>query len=168
MNHAADVRETRDNITRLGQERDALELQARSREGVRREVIDQIEAATVNAANLDKRTLGTLARGLPAELLTAYGTAQTESGPIHVRINLLPIALRLLGPVAVKKALLAGLEYVPAGLEPDARAERLAAIGAELDALQTEEERLIREAAVMGEDIARRPDADPHYVLSRD
>ncbi len=81
----------------------------------------------------------------------------------HVVIDLLPVFIRMLGAAAVTKALLKDIDSIPAGLQPEARTERLAAIVAELRALESVEETLIRDS---GEAIARRADADPAAVLA--
>ena len=53
----------------------------------------------------------------------------------------------------------------PLALSKTAQAKRLAEVEAELDGLERREEALIRQAALAGTDILRRPDASPAAVL---
>lgn len=150
----------RESIQALKIEAARIESQSCSRDHVQRAVHDGVRDGESEAHS--PQTLQRLAAGQPATLLTVK--AMTSHG--QVSIDLLPIFIKVLGAPAVTKALLRGLDDIPVGLNPDARATRLEAIKTELYRLETSEEATIREAENAGEVIARRPEADPRCVLA--
>lgn len=160
------ITKTRDQIQGLKTEHVRLVAQPRSRQQVTEFVRDGVRDIETSAASETALMLERLAAGQPAELLTVNASAMTPQGPVSVSINLLPVMVRLLGGAAVRKALLLGAEDIPEGMAPAAREKRLTAISGELDDLQLQEEHLIREAALDGQDIPHRFDADPAYVLA--
>lgn len=78
---------------------------------------------------------------------------------------LAPLLAALLTPAALMNALGPLLASLPEGLGDADRKAQLAAIDAELWALELEEERLIVEAEARGEAVQRRADANPAAVL---
>lgn len=168
MSYAEQIQDLRGKITELRAEYSAMVAQPRCRDEVSRLVRDGVQDAAGVGERQTARTLAQLAAGLPVDLLAVNVSAMTAQGPVQVRIDLLPVMVRLLGAAAVRKALTAGVDAIPEGLPSDARAERLAAVTAELVDLQTKEENLIREAADAGQDIPRRPDAGARFVLALD
>ncbi len=77
-----------------------------------------------------------------------------------------PLLISVLGKAAIKKTLSALVDELPDGLEPVAKAKRLAAIEAELLRLEIEEEEFIVELEQAGETILRRADARPEIILA--
>lgn len=144
----------REQITALKGEQAAIISQPFSRDAVERAVRDGVKDCESISEAQTLHTLQRLAAGQPAPLLSVRESSS---------IDMLPIFVRMLGTAAVTKALLRGLDYIPAGLAPEARASRLAAIVAELHTLESSEEQLIRDG---GEAITRRVDADPAAVLA--
>lgn len=151
------ITEKRERIAALETEWEALEMQPRSRKQVEDIVTEQIDTAARKAPE-SLRTLQRLAAGHAADVLTVAAP--------HGRVDLLPVMVRLLGAGVVKAALLADIGQIPKGLESFSRGNRLAAIERELHELQTQEENLIREAKLTGQDIPRRPNAEPPYLLA--
>lgn len=151
------ITEKRERIATLETEWEALERQPRSRKQVEDIVTAQIDAAARKAPE-SLRTLQHLAAGHAAEILTVAAP--------YGRVDLLPVMVHLLGVEVVKAALLADIGQIPKGLESFSRGNRLAAIESELHELQTQEENLIREAKLTGQDIPRRPNAAPAYMLA--
>lgn len=145
----------REQIATLKIEQAAIISRPVSREAVAQAVRDGIKDCETISEAQTLQTLQRTAAGLPAPLLTVRAGT--------VAIDLLPMFIRMMGTAAVTKALLRGLDDIPEGLAPEARTNRLADIVAELRALETSEEALIRES---GDAIARRPDADPAAVLA--
>ena len=76
------------------------------------------------------------------------------------------LLISVLGKAAIKKTLSALVDELPDGLEPVAKAKRLAAIEAELLRLEIEEEEFIVELEQAGETILRRADARPEIILA--
>jgi hypothetical protein len=150
----------RESIHALQIEAAGIEFQWRSRDHVQEAVHEGVRGGESEAHTLP--TLQRLAAGQPAPLLTVK--AMTPHGTVS--IDLLPIFIKVLGAPAVTKSLLRGLDDIPVGLNPDARATRLETIKTELHRLETSEESTIREAENAGEAIARRPEADPRCVLA--
>ena len=144
----------REQITALKGEQAAIISQPFSRDAVERSVRDCVKDCESISEAQTLHTLQRLASGQPAPLLSVREGSY---------IDLLPVFVRMLGTAAVTKALLRGLDSIPVGLVPEARTDRLAAILAELRALEGSEETLIRES---GEAINRRADADPAAVLA--
>ena len=150
------INEIREQIAALKGEQAAIITQPVSRADVEQAVRDGVRGCEPFSEAAILQTLQRLAAGQPAPLLTV------RAGPVV--IDLLPVFIRMLGAAAVTKALLKDIDSIPAGLQPEARTERLAAIVTELQTLETDEETLIRES---GDDaIPRRPDADPAAVLA--
>lgn len=166
MNFSDQITKTREQIQGLETEHARLISQPRSRQQVTEFVRDGVRAIEPFATSETSLTLEHLSAGQQADLLTVNASAMTPQGPVHVTIDLLPLMVRLLGVDAVSKALLVGIDNIPAGLTPATRETQMAAITAELDGLQAREESLIREAAQSGQDIPRRLDADARFVLA--
>ena len=148
------IEQIRDQIAALQAERTAIIEQPVSRAAVEQAVRDGVKDCESVSEAQTLQTLQRLAAGQPAPLLSVRAGSS---------IDLLPVFVRMLGTAAVTKALLRGLDDIPVGLAPDARTKRLAAINAELAALELQEEALIRDG---GEVIHRRVDADPAAVLA--
>lgn len=167
MKFSEQIEAVRRHIGMCRGDRAAILAQQRSRQQVTEHVREAISDVVDTAAADNMLTLKRLATGQTTSLLTVNVSAMAPHGPVHVAIDLLPVMVRLLGAAAVRKALLAGIDDLPEGLTPAERAKRLAGLDDELDTLQTQEERLIREAALDGQDIPRRPDANPVIVLAK-
>lgn len=82
------------------------------------------------------------------------------------RVNLLPTMIAVLGVDAVRQGLSRFVERAEDGPSPAERAERLAAIDAELLDLEMAEERAVRVLETEGVEIIRRGDANPAVVLA--
>jgi hypothetical protein len=82
------------------------------------------------------------------------------------RVDLLPAMIAVLGIDTVRKGLSRFIARAEDGPSPAERAERLAAIDAEILSLEQAEERAIRSFEAAGIDIVRRGDASPAIVLS--
>lgn len=129
-------------------------------------VDEQISGYAVTGAAGRKLAIDRLAAGQPARLFTVATTVHTEQGPCAVVLDMGPILTQLLGEKVMRRAVESALLDVPEGLTPAARELQITDLYAELNDLQTEEERLIRDAARAGQDIPRRVDADPAVVLA--
>lgn len=166
MRHHDEVAALRERISALQAERQTLVFQARTRAEVRAEIEATVAHwQTIGAASLT-RELQRAALGAAPDLLTAHGTGPAAGGVAHVRLDLGPLLTAVLGPAAVRKALLATLDAVPEGMPAEARAARLAAIDADLEKLERDEERLVEMSQLDGDPIARRPDARPEIILA--
>jgi len=80
-------------------------------------------------------------------------------------VNAAGLFAALTGPDKLAAELCRHIPEGPGGLPAAERAERLAAIAAELFGAEVAEERLIEASEAAGVPIARRPDADPRAVL---
>ena len=100
--------------------------------------------------------------------LYAQGNAAVFQSPgaAPFSLDMGPLLISVLGKAAIKKTLSALVAELPDGLEPVAKAKRLAAIEAELLRLETEEEEIIVELEQAGETILRRADARPEIILA--
>jgi len=150
--------ELRQRIAAHQQERTTLTNQKRSRG----EVQACMQRAAEGWREAGERTLRQQAREI------AGGEAPqmlAEFVGINDRVSIGSALALVLGADAVATALQKYTEHIPEGLDKPAREARLAEIGAELDALEAEEERLIEEAEAAGEYIERRPDARPEIIL---
>jgi uncharacterized small protein (DUF1192 family) len=147
------IDELREKIRTLQGERKGLEAQPRSRSEVR----DRVEALV---QQWQREVRGEHSRNL--RLIAA--------GQFH---SLIPsdrighALVLLLGAERVTAALLADIDAVPEGLEVAEREQRIAAIDADLDQMEAEEEALIVCAEDAGERLPRRADARPEVVLGR-
>ena len=88
------------------------------------------------------------------------------NGVAPFSVDLGPLLVALLGEEAVLATLLKNKAIIPVGLKPAERTARLAAIAAELDRLEVEEEALIESSEMFGEQITRRRDARPEIILA--
>jgi hypothetical protein len=167
MKFLEQVTKTRERIQELKAELARVTAQPRSRQQVLEHVRESVRAIGPFAESENMLTLERLAAGQPANLLTVKASAMTTHGPVTVTVDLLPVMVRLLGVDAVHKALLTGVDGIDKGLPPTARKHQMQSIAASLDDLQTQEEHLIREAALDGCDIARRLDAEARFVLAQ-
>lgn len=166
MDHRQQVAALRDRIAALQSERATIAQQARTRADVRAEIERTIAQWQERGAATLAREVQRAALGAAPELLTAHGAGPAAGGVAHVRLDLGPLLVSVLGAGAMRKALLATLDAVPEGLDAAARAGRLAAIDADLDTTEREEERLICEAELLGDEIERRADARPEILLA--
>ena len=100
--------------------------------------------------------------------LYAQGNAAVFQSPgaAPFSLDMGPLLISVLGKAAIKKTLSALVDELPDGLEPVAKAKRLAAIEAELLRLEIEEEEFIVELEQAGETILRRADARPEIILA--
>jgi hypothetical protein len=144
----------RSRISELQNERAGLEAQSRTREEVRQRVAVTVRALHEQALKQNARHLMLLADGQHARLLEFTGE---DSNAL--------LAALVHGPEALERALLQQIELVPEGVLAAKRAERLAAISDELDAVETQEEALIVQSEETGEPVYRRGDARPEIVL---
>lgn len=165
MPYREEVEALRARIAALQPERQTLVLQARTRAEVRAEIERTVAHWQERGAAALTRELQRAALGAAPDLLTADGTGPAAGGVAHVRLDLGPLLVAVLGPAAVRKALVGALDAVPEGMPAEARAARLAEIDAELGQLEAEEERLVEMSELDGDPIARRPDARAEIVL---
>lgn len=144
----------------------ALKAQPRSRAQVAALAAEVVAKCAATGGDQMRQAVECLAAGQHAGLFTVTGSAMTVHGPVTLNIDLGPVLAHLLGAKVMRSALQTALTNIPEGLDPAARVERTAAIELELEDLQTAEERLIREAAHVGQDIPRRHDAAARIVLA--
>lgn len=161
-----EVEPLRARIAALQAERRTIALQARTRADVRAEIERTVAHWSDRGAATLTREVQRAALGAAPDLLTAHGAGPAAGGVAHVRLDLGPLLVSVLGASAVRKALLATLDSVPEGLDAEARAARLAEIDAELDRLEGEEEKLVEMSELDGDPIARRVDARPEIILA--
>lgn len=157
-----DIKTIRDKIAALTFQKQVIDAQPRSRDEVEMllaETLAQFEATA--AANM-ARTVAQLAAGHPASLLTLTG--MTPHGPVTIELG--PMFTSLLGTSSMLKAMQAALKSVPEGHAPKAKAKLLAGLVYDLDALYSDEEKIIRESEANGTPIQRRADVLPQYVLA--
>lgn len=150
------IEAVREHIRARHSERAALEDQPRSREEVRQKVAALVAEWRSAALKKHAMHLQLIAGGEHPSVL--------DFGSEHISG---PLLVLMLGAESVQQALLAGIDMVPEGSASDERASRCAAIDAELDDLETEEEALIVQAENAGEAIIRRADARPEIVLGK-
>ena len=133
----------------------------------RREVecapLPRAEAIAMIRANIEKAA---------AEWRAGFSLAPVRAYPPYaigaLRLDTVPPAV--ITPDLLEKALIAALDASPRqfadGPPARERPAALAAIDAEILALEIDEERAICEAEAIGQQIDRRPDADPRAVLA--
>jgi hypothetical protein len=125
---------------------------------------DHADARAKQVAGIDAARLMTGARGHSA-LLALQGHHGQRYDDSTLR-DVFALICAALGRKALRALYQPALAALPAGLDKDAKAARLAEIATDLDRLEAEEERLICEAAEQGIDVQRRPDARPEIVLA--
>lgn len=148
--------QVRQRIAALQAERAALTTNRRTRHEVAAMLDRKLSAWQRGAATLVQREVAALLAGRPASMMRVRITGDS--------IDLGPLILLAVDPDRLRAALTAALtDAAPGDDVPDA-AGRVAEIAAELDRLETIEERLCVEKGA-----ARRPDARPEIILaSRD
>lgn len=157
------LKDIRDKIAALQFQQNAINSQTRSRDEVEIMLATTLTQFEVTAAANMARTVAQLAAGQPATLFTLTG--QTAHGPVSFDLG--PMFTSLLGTAAMLKAMQAALKSVPEGMAPKAKTEALTALSCELDTLQTDEEKLVRDSELSGVPIPRRTGAAPSYVLAK-
>jgi hypothetical protein len=145
-----------------------LELSSQKRSGAEVGAMVDGMIAGWSAAGLQAlgRDLARAANGEPVDPLTLRSAAPVAAAPpgvAQISLNLGPLLVAMLGPDAVKAAFAGVLATLPPGTDRAERLKRLEAIGAELDALERDEETMI---VASGGAIERRPDARPQIILA--
>lgn len=168
MNIQKQILAARAKIEILKRERAGILASPRSRAQVAALVDDHLTSFASAGAADRQLAVERLAAGQQAGLFMVSATAVTAQGPVSVNVNMGPILAQLFGAEVLRKALETAVQSIPEGMSPEAREERLAAIAAELDRLQTQEEGHIRDAELTGEAIPRRLDAEARFVLALD
>lgn len=155
---STNITNLRRKIADLQAERRDVESRGRSRAEVRASIESFARGAA--AAGRDR-----VDRAIIDDDLTAAFTLRDPAPGQYP--NIAPLLAALMGADALAAALCVGLDaLIPEGMPPEARRVRLAEIAAELDKLETAEERLIEASEARGEPIARRPDCRPEIVLA--
>jgi hypothetical protein len=154
----------RGQIRTLQAERTELQQQRWSRGEVAGKVRQMVQQWDADAASKNALHLRWMARGDHGFKLLTANTVDTGSEGIYATLG--PAAVHLLGADLVTARLLAGIQHVPEGLDTAERLARIAAIGAELDRLEGDEERAVCAAEADGVDVLRRADARPEIVLA--
>lgn len=164
MARPTQIESLRRQIAALQAERLDLSSQTRSRTEVAALVDRMVSNWATTGLQGVARDLMRVANGEAAEPLTLRGAAPVAAAPgvAQFNLNLGPLLCTLMGAEAVKAALQGALATLPEGTDRAARLERLEAIAAELDRLETEEEAMVEAA---GGAIERRPDARPEIIL---
>lgn len=162
MQNKTPIETIRSNIQTLTAEKLKLQLEVNGREKLREHLTTRVRHWADAGAVKHVSDTHQYARGVPVEFLTV--TAMTHQGP--VKFDMGPMLANLLGEKHLLSALQAGIEAIPEGLTATERTERIASIDTDLHALQVSEERLIRESESNGQEIQRRTDAGPAYVLA--
>ena len=125
----------------------------------RAEIAGEFEAFSRGAAAaFDQRLAHHVATGNPAE---AFALRVMPDGTVNVG----PLFAAMLGPEAFTAHLCRHLPEGPGGLSAAERAERLAAIEAEMFEAECAEEQMVESSEGTGAPIARRSLADPRAVL---
>lgn len=168
MNFQKQTLAARAKIDTLKRERAGILASPRSRAQVAALVEERLASFAIAGAADRQLAVERLAAGQQAGLFMVSATAVTAQGPVSVNVNMGPILAQLFGAEVLRKALETAVQNIPEGMTPEAREERLAAIAAELDRLQTQEESHIRDAELTGEIIPRRLDAEARFVLALD
>jgi len=152
MSKPRSIETLRSRIATLLTEREALTTQRKSRAEVAAQVDQTVTRWAAVGATTIQTDLQRLAVGQPADLLTARGLV----------LNLGPLLTAMLGADHVKNAILATLGAVPESLDTTARLARIKEISAELDDLETIEEKMIVES---DGSIQRRANCRPEIIL---
>jgi outer membrane murein-binding lipoprotein Lpp len=151
----------RGQISTLQAERDALQNQTWSRSEVAYKVRRMVDEWQDKSAEQNRLYLLWMAHGDHGHKLLTADTVGTEHAAM-----LGPAMVTMLGAEQVAARLLAGIDSVLEGLDTAERLSRIAAIAADLDRLETEEEALVCAAETQGAEVLRRPDARPEIVLA--
>ncbi len=166
MDFVKKLKPLRASIAALQSERAELRRQVRSRSEVAEHVGACVAEWQQEARRAGRYALLMLSQGDHMPLMQA---PVSESSPqVPAEADLGPLMVALLGADKVADVLLTEIDSIPEGMPCAARRARLEEIGAELLALETEEEHLITAAEEAGDYIARRPDARPEIVLADD
>lgn len=131
---------------------------ARSRADAAREIDEAIARATADG----RQRIGYAVTAGPVS--KAFELRDSAPG----MVDLWPLLLAVLGPKAVRAALLPYAEQLPPAPDPSEHSARLAELEAELGGLEREEELAIRALEAQGLSVIRRGDADPAVVLADD
>ena len=163
-----EVAKVREQIVALQHEREQLEHAPISKSEAR----DRVEAFVTTCATRWRPNLGPFVnasdRADTFELVPGQFRGHLHDG--HALADdraAVAVALCRFAPTLVKSQLLKAVDahIGESGISAEARAERLAAIDGELDALEISEEQLIRTAEAQGLELPRRADARPELVL---
>jgi hypothetical protein len=159
------IQAARVRISALKREQNELKgLWVRSRAEVAELVRRHVSAFEQEARETCRRALQELAGGHHAAILQA-DVFVSGSSTIASEADLGPMLVAMLGADKITSVLLADIGAVPEGLPRADRLARLAAIAAELDTLEAEEEALIVASEATAAPVPRRPDARPSIVL---
>ncbi len=152
------IHEIRARIAALHDEQRGIALTGRNRGEVVALINQAVDAWQDGAARMLTLQIDKAAAGQPfAPYAVTIGGKAIDLGPILVS---------LMGAEPVRRKLHASAQSLPVGLSHAERVDRLTAIGAELDTLEAEEERLIVESEATDSPVQRRPDARPEIVLA--
>jgi hypothetical protein len=157
------IQSIRTAIAALQAERSQLLTYKLSRAEVRAQIESRVSAWVETAREEAASNLRDMALGRGAHHLVAEVSEASRS--FAATANLAPLLAAFGGEKKVVAHLLADIDTVPEGLDATAKAARMDAIAAELDALEREEEQLIEASEAAGEPIARRVDSRPEIVL---
>jgi len=162
------LNELRQQIHELQSERLTIIRQRCSREQVKAMLDSWLATAEKQGHAAPQLAVDRAMAGQAFAPLYAHGNAAVIQSPgaAAFSLELGPLLISILGKAAIKKSLLPLVEQLPDGLAPEAKAQRQAAIDAELLRLETEEEARIVELEQAGDHILRRPDARPEIILA--
>jgi len=161
-----EVENVRASIARLTDERAELTHYPHSRAEIRTMVQARIDAWEKSARNRAARWIGQIAQGDASPMQWADTTV--SPGSFSGEADLGPILSAVVGAERLRNFLLTDLnDIAPDGPDKEARKARLAQIGAELDVLEAQEERLIERSEQAGAPIERRADARAEIVLGK-
>jgi len=156
MSRAPSIESIRRRIASLQAERDDLTSQTRSRAEIAAQLERQLATwSDAGRAHLS-REFSRAAAGQPSDPLVL------RTNPAG-QFNFGPLLCTIMGPDAIRAALLASLEGIPEGVASADRLARIGGLSAQLDDLETQEEGLI--VASCGA-IERRVDARPEIILN--
>lgn len=154
----------REQICELQEEYAQLKANTRNREEVIEHIDYMVRRWESSGQALIEREFGKSVLGEFSTPLTVKAGVPLQAAPsfTHVSIDFGPILVAILGGEAVRNALAGFTGNIANGPNSCTRINRMFAIQQKLDALETEEERLI---VSLNGDVDRRPNARTEIVL---
>lgn len=135
----------------------AFKAQARSRDEVNAQVLQQIATWRAQASAMVAIDLQRMLAGQPVALL--------EMRAANGMIQLGPLLVAAMGEAAMTKWLTSLTDQLPEGLNAKERAEKIYDLTKEVELVEAAEEALLREADELGYPLDPRPDARPHAAI---
>jgi len=160
-----ELENVRQKLAELQAERAKVEGAGLHREALLQRLDSLVDYLAEQGRTVLAHALAQAAADRPFNPFRLAGNGAVTGRTAQVSTDAGPLLVALLGPAAVKQALSAACETIPPGLSPKERAAALAALQAELDRLESEEEALVVGMEARGQSVLRRADARPEIVL---